>query len=250
MNTYAFECRHGLGRIEKGLVGALLLEQVAAGPWQTNTYVLAQGPGGPCVVIDPGFETPGLLAELFKRHQLQPTSVILTHGHIDHVASVPEVSQAYSLPVWIHPDDQILLSEPTAGLSPESVPLLEQFYGTPSPDFTPAELNLYQDGQIIEDAGLKFRVFHSPGHTPGCAVLTVTDGEHELLISGDVLFNNGVGRTDLPRSSPSAMAQSLARIMTTFPDDLAVYPGHGPATTIGRERIHSQFLQEALRSPR
>lgn len=235
------------GRQEKGLVGALLLERIIAGPWQTNTYVLAKGPNAPCLVIDPGFDAPAALAQIYSRHQLEPVGVVLTHGHIDHVASVLDVAGAGSLPVWLHPEDEALLSDPTAGLSADSVPLLEQFYGTRSPSFRPSNLNLYEDEQIIEVADLALKVWHSPGHTPGCSVLTFEDSEQEVMISGDVLFNNGVGRTDLPGSNPLDMSRSLARIMATFNDDMAVYPGHGPETTIGKERRDNPFLFEAIK---
>jgi hydroxyacylglutathione hydrolase len=242
-----FSVDMALGSLEKGLVGALLLERITAGPWQTNTYVLAKSPNQSCVVIDPGFESVKPLADVFNRFGLEPAGIVLTHGHLDHVASVPDISEKYSIPVWVHPEDEILLSEPAAGLSPDSVPLLEQFYGTKSPSFRPTTLHLYQDGDTIDVAGFQLKVLHSPGHTPGCSVLSFADGETKVMISGDVLFNNGIGRTDLPRSSAPDMARSLARLMASFTDEVVVYPGHGPETTIGKERHESPFLREAMR---
>ena len=215
-------------------MSAVLLERITAGPWQTNTYVLAAGPQSPCVVIDPGFDAEPLIDVVLARHNLTPAGIVLTHGHLDHVASVPNVAASHGLTVWIHPEDEVLLSDPAAGLSPESKPLLEQFYGTAKPSFRPEKLKHINDGDEVSIGGIDLRVWHSPGHTPGCVVLT-TDSER-LMLSGDVLFNQGVGRTDLPRSDPAAMKTSLFRIMDTFDDGVEVYPGHGPSTTIGSER--------------
>lgn len=216
---------------------AVLLEKITAGPWQTNTYVVAKGPNDVCAVVDPGFDAEPLLDVVLATHQLTPSGIILTHGHLDHIASVPDIAKRYDIPVWIHFDDEVLLSDPAAGLSPESIPLLANFYGTSKPSFRPDDLHFFADGEVIEVAGLDFMVFHSPGHTPGCVVLTVGEGASRIMLSGDVLFNEGVGRTDLPRSSPVDMSKSLARIMSTFEDSLPVYPGHGPSTTIGNERF-------------
>lgn len=215
---------------------AVLLEKITAGPWQTNTYVVAKGPHGACAVVDPGFDAEPLLDVVFATHQLTPAGIVLTHGHLDHIASVPDVAKRYDIPVWVHADDEVLLSDPASGLSPESIPLLVNHYGTSQPSFRPDELHFFADGEVIEVAGLELTVWHSPGHTPGCVVLTVGESANRIMLSGDVLFNEGIGRTDLPRSSPEAMSKSLARIMATFEDSLVVHPGHGPSTTIGNER--------------
>jgi glyoxylase-like metal-dependent hydrolase (beta-lactamase superfamily II) len=185
-------------------------------------------------LVDPGFDSEPLIDVVLVRHELTPAGIVLTHGHLDHVASVPDIALRHGLAVWIHPDDEVLLSDPAAGLSPESKPLLEQFYGTTTPSFRPADLRHFNDEDELSLAQIDFKVWHSPGHTPGCVVLTMDSGR--LMLSGDVLFNEGVGRTDLPRSSPAAMQDSLARIMRTFDASVEVYPGHGPNTTIGRER--------------
>lgn len=224
----------------------MLIERITAGPWQTNSYVLAKGPGGPCVVVDPGFDVSPQLTEVLASRSLVPAAIVLTHGHIDHVASVPEVSEQFDLPTWIHSNDEVLLTSPAVGLRAESVPLLDQFFGDAEANFMPKQLHKYEDATVIESAGLTFEVCHSPGHTPGCSVLLVTEGEDQLMLSGDVLFHDGVGRTDLPRSNPADMARSLRRIFATYQDDLAVYPGHGPDTKIGRERNESIFVRQAM----
>ena len=117
-----FQCRHGAGVIKKGLVRAVLLERITAGPWQTNTYVVAAAPGAECVLVDPGFDSEPLIELVLARHELTPAGIVLTHGHLDHVASVPDIARRHGLAVWIHPDDEVLLSDPAAGLSPDSKP--------------------------------------------------------------------------------------------------------------------------------
>ena len=135
---------------------------------------------------------------------------------------MPDLAAAHGLTVWIHPEDELLLSDPAAGLSPESKPLLEQYYGTAKPSFLPEKLEHIQEGDEVSIADIKLRVWHSPGHTPGCVVLTTDSGR--LMLSGDVLFNEGVGRTDLPRSNPAAMNRGRSTMPAiTCPSPLGDY---------------------------
>ena len=158
------------------------------------------------------------------------------------MADAHTVADAYGIPVWIHPADRHLLSDPAAGLSPEAGPLVTALYGSETlPE--PAEVREWVDADWYGFAGLRWTVLHAPGHTPGSVLLHASDGRESRLFSGDVLFRGSIGRTDLPGGSMPEMAASLRDIVLTLPYDLAVLPGHGPATSIGRECATNPYLQ-------
>src|ERR671912_1658112 len=135
-----------------------------AGPWGTNCYVAATGPGAECVVIDPGKDAAPGVAEVVREHRLKPVAVLVSHGHIDHMWCVAPVAGAYDATAYVHPDDRHLLSDPMAGISPETAGmLLGGTYEFAEPD----EVTEVGDGATLELAGLSFVVDHAPGHTPG-----------------------------------------------------------------------------------
>jgi len=180
----------------------------------------------------------GLLRECNRT----PVAVLATHGHLDHVADAHTVADAFGIPVWIHPADRHLLSDPAAGLSPEAGPLVTALYGSETlPE--PTDVREWVDADWYGFAGLRWTVLHAPGHTPGSVLLHASDGRESRLFSGDVLFRGSIGRTDLPGGSMPEMAASLRDIVLTLPYDLAVLPGHGPATSIGRECATNPYLQ-------
>jgi len=171
-----------------------------------------------------------------------PVAVLATHGHLDHVADAHTVSDAYGIPVWIHPADRHLLSDPVSGLGPELGPLVSSLYGSETlPE--PADVREWEDADWYGFAGLRWTVLHAPGHTPGSVLLHASDGHTSRLFSGDVLFAGAIGRTDLPGGSMSEMTASLRETVLTLPYDLAVLPGHGPRTSIGRECATNPYLQ-------
>ncbi len=142
----------------------MLIAGFPAGPWGTNCYVVATGPGAECVVVDPGKDAAAGVAEVVREHKLKPVSILVTHGHIDHMWCVAPVAGSYDATAYIHPADRHLLTNPMAGISPETAGmLLGGDYEFAEPDDV-AEL---ADLQTIELAGLEFRVDHTPGHTPG-----------------------------------------------------------------------------------
>jgi glyoxylase-like metal-dependent hydrolase (beta-lactamase superfamily II) len=210
----------------------------------TNCYVLATARGEQCVVVDPGLEVVEQLEAVLAEHRLQPVAVLLTHGHIDHTFSVAPVCGARGIPAWIHPDDRDLLADPGKGLG---VPTTSLFGG--GLDYTePDDVKLLDDGATIELAGLEFTVDHAPGHTRGSVMFRVPpDAEipEPLLLSGDVLFQGSIGRTDLPGGSYEQMLHSLATKILPLDDGTIVLPGHGGATTIGSERASNPYLAEA-----
>ena len=226
----------------------VLLQGFPAGPWETNCYVIAPGPGCDAIVVDPGFGAEGSLRDVLRENHLRAVAVVLTHGHMDHVWSVIPVCAEYAVPAFIHPADTARLTDPAKYMSTAMRAAIFDATGGELTVAEPDEVRPLIDGDAIELAGLTLTPMHTPGHTEGSTVFQVapvgTAAEH--LVSGDVLFNNGIGRTDLVGGDPIAMAKSLARIMQSYSDDQLVFPGHGPGTTIGDERRRSKFLRAAL----
>ncbi|MDQ6642503.1 MAG: MBL fold metallo-hydrolase, partial [Actinomycetota bacterium] len=212
----------------------MLIAGFPAGPWGTNCYVVATGRDTECVVIDPGKDAADGVAEVVRQHRLKPVSVLVTHGHIDHMWCVAPVSGAYDATAWIHPADRHLLSNPMAGMSPETAGmLLGGKYEFAEPDDV-AEL---ADAQTLELAGLSFVVDHTPGHTEGSVTFRTPYGEagqlstgstggfvSELMFSGDLLFAGSIGRTDLPGGDHPTMLRSLTTKVLPLADDIVVLP--------------------------
>ncbi len=218
----------------------MLLAAVPAEVFGTNCYVAATGPGERCVVIDPGIGVLDRLDEVLAEHRLAPAAVVLTHGHLDHTFSVAPVCGARGITAYIHPDDRELLADPAKGLSFD---LSELFAGRLS-YAEPEEVAPLVDGAPIELAGLTLTIDHAPGHTGGSVLIRTRTEEAPLCFSGDVLFAGSIGRTDLPGGDSAAMVASLRAKVLPLADETVVLPGHGPATTIGRERAHNPFLRD------
>lgn len=223
----------------------MLIVGFPAGAWGTNCYVVANGPGEPCLVIDPGQDSISGVQDAVREHRLAPAAVLLTHGHIDHIWSVAPVSHDFGIPAFIHADDRYRLVDP-AGTSvlASREHLLSMTKG--ALELTePDEVRILEDGARLELAGIPVHVSHAPGHTEGSVVFTrpAAGGAPPVMFSGDVLFAGSIGRTDLPGGSADDMRRSLQRVIVTAPDDTVVHPGHGPSTTIGEERRSNPFLQ-------
>ncbi len=217
----------------------------------TNCYVLATGPGEECIVIDPGIGVEPQLREVLSEHRLRPAAVLLTHGHVDHVYSVTPVCGGDTA-AYIHEDDRYRLVDPIALLDRGLVAMLEQQFGQRSTWREPDRLVTVRDQESLSLAGLGLTVLHAPGHTEGSVMFTLPEVPDELrgptgatstCVSGDVLFAGSIGRTDLPGGDPAAMERSLRTVVLPLPDDVLVLPGHGPGTTIGRERTANPYLQ-------
>jgi glyoxylase-like metal-dependent hydrolase (beta-lactamase superfamily II) len=223
----------------------VLIAAFPAGPWGTNCYVVATAPGTECVVVDPGMEATEGVARVVEEHRLKPVSVLVTHGHVDHMFCVAPVAGGYDATAWIHPNDRHLLTDPLAGMAPETARMmLGGDYSWEEPD----DVRELTDLQELELAGVRFVVDHTPGHTEGSVTFRAPypdlDDVSEVMFSGDLLFAGSIGRTDLPGGDHPTMLHSLATKVLPLADDIVVLPGHGEQTTIGRERATNPFLQD------
>lgn len=222
-----------------------------AGAWGTNCYAVATAEGEDCLIVDPGQDSMGPLADLLERHRLRPVAVLLTHGHLDHVWSVAPLTAGKDIPAYIHTDDRYRLADiigSTFSMSREQ--LLSMTKG--ALELTePEDVRVLSDGEVLRIAGVPLTVAHAPGHTEGSvAFLADRDAQHPpVMLSGDLLFAGSIGRTDLPGGDPLAMTKSLTRVVLPLDDDTVVLPGHGETTTIGRERVMNPFLADLGASP-
>ncbi|HEX5534231.1 MAG TPA: MBL fold metallo-hydrolase [Actinomycetales bacterium] len=230
----------------------MLITGFPAQAFGTNCYVVAPSAGEECVVVDPGIGVLDRLEEVLREHRLKPAAVLLTHGHIDHVFSVTPVCGASGVPALIHGDDEYRLENPVSTLAPDLVELFTAQFGHTLTWKEPDDVRTFTDGETVQIAGLDVTVRHAPGHTEGSVMFDLNgvpqvQSEQPLsstVLSGDVLFAGSIGRTDLPGGSHEAMMRSLRDVVLPLPDDVLVLPGHGPATTIGRERATNPYLLE------
>lgn len=204
------------------------IKRFALGMLMTNCYVVYSDTKD-AIVVDPG----GPAAELkdfMENEGLTLRMVLLTHGHVDHLHGLGEIREIASDGVGVHPADSACVTSAKHNLSEKM--------GDPVA-FEPAE-RMLADGDEIDIGGMKIRVIHTPGHTVGGCCFLITEGEDSLLLSGDTLFAESVGRSDLPGGDEGVLNESLMKL-SYLPDSLAVYPGHGPATTIGHEKKRNPF---------
>ena len=207
------------------------IDHLILGAYETNCFVLrSTETAEDCLIIDTGLQA-GRLVEFLKQNNLNPVAVVLTHGHPDHIAGVAALRQSFpNIKVYIHKLDADMLTETPLNLG---LPTGESF-GTGPTDL------ILEDKDLIEHAGIKLQVLHTPGHTSGGICLYSED--EGIVFTDDTLFANSVGRTDLG-GNMARLIKSIREKLFTLPDSTKVYPGHGPATTIAHERAHNQFLQ-------
>jgi glyoxylase-like metal-dependent hydrolase (beta-lactamase superfamily II) len=224
----------------------VLVASFPAGPWQTNTYVVATDRGSECVVIDPGMDAEAGVADLVAEHRLKPVAVMVTHGHLDHMFAVAPLCQTNEAPCWVHPDDRDLLADPLRAMGAETRALLASLVPGHAGFVEPDEVRELHDGATVSVAGIDFVVAHAPGHTPGSTMFGTGEDDEPLVFSGDVLFAGSIGRTDLPGGDLQAMVASLRTKVLPLPDPVVVLPGHGPRTTMAVERATNPYLRQLV----
>ena len=213
----------------------MLLTGFPAGMLACNCYVLAPRAGSDAIVVDPGQRAMGQLRRILDENRLTPAAVLLTHGHIDHIWSAQKVADTYGCPAFIHPEDRFMLSDPIKGFGPRLGQLaLGALFREPR-----QVVELDRDGDKVELAGFMVAVDHTPGHTRGSVTFRVDDH----VFTGDTLFKQSVGRTDLPGGSGNALLGSIVEKLLVLDDETLVLPGHGEPTTIGAERRTNPFLE-------
>ncbi len=234
---------------ERGLV--VLVTGFPADAFGTNCYLVAAGPGEQCVIVDPGIGVLDRLDEVIAEHRLFPAAVLLTHGHVDHTFSVAPVCGARGITAYVHPADLEMLADPAKGLSAD----LSELFGGRLQYTEPEDVAELTDGATLSLAGLEITVDHAPGHTGGSVLFRLPGAgssveAEQICLSGDVLFAGSIGRTDLPGGNTETMLTSLREKILPLADDTLVLPGHGPSTTIGRERAQNPYLRELVAAPR
>lgn len=205
------------------------IEKYVVGIIGTNCYLVINEETKEAVLIDPG-AYPLKIRNAVKEAGLKIKAVLLTHAHFDHIMGLDDVRKEFQVPVYVEEEDMNMMTDSRWNLSVNYVNGGYQYK-----DATPVK-----DGQILEIAGMQFKVIHTPGHTPGgCCYYMEKEG---VLFSGDTLFQASVGRSDFPGGSASELVRSVKEKLLALPDETHVYPGHMDETTIGYERRHNPFV--------
>jgi len=227
-----------------GESGGIGIKGFAMGPFQTNCYVVWEAkasddpahppPGSPCWIVDATFE-PEELIEFIRASDLCPQRLLLTHAHVDHIAGIDDVLAALGpMPVALHSAEREWLSNPVLNLS---VGMGERITVRSKP--TPDEA--LEDGQELRLGASRWRVMHTPGHSPGSVTLHCAGSS--LAIVGDTLFAGSIGRTDFPGSDHATLVRSIRERLYALPDETRIHPGHGPSSTIGREKRSNPYVR-------
>jgi glyoxylase-like metal-dependent hydrolase (beta-lactamase superfamily II) len=206
----------------------MIIKTIPVGQLEANCYVLADEDRNEAIIVDPGDEPDRILDEA---GDAEVTHIVLTHAHFDHAGAVAEIKKATGAPIVLHEDEQ----EVYASIQDHGA-----FWGFKVPPPPPPDL-FVQEGHEIPVGKMLFSVLHTPGHSPGGICLYIQG----TLITGDTLFMGSVGRTDLPGGSMAELRESFRKLMS-LPDDTRVYPGHGPMTTIGKEKVENMFAGHFL----
>ncbi|MCZ6917639.1 MAG: MBL fold metallo-hydrolase [Gemmatimonadetes bacterium] len=201
------------------------------GAFAENSYLVADPDSGDVALVDPG-EEAGLIMRRVATQQWTPRAVWLTHAHLDHIAGVAEVVRPTGIEIYLHPDDRTLYD----GVVEQGRWLGVRAQAPPPPD------HALGDGDTVTIGAFSFDVVHVPGHSPGSVAFV----GHGIAIVGDALFAGSVGRVDLPGGDGATLLKSITDRLLTLPDETIVYSGHGPATTIGKERTSNPFLTGAV----
>ena len=210
---------------------ALIHEVLPVGWLRCNCHVVGDSATREAIVVDPGDETERIL-EVLHRHNLRVKSIVITHAHPDHVGGAAQLKAATGAPILMHADDLWLL---------ENVPMQCAAFGFPAPPAVEMDAALRSGGELRWGRDLRAQVLHTPGHSPGSICLYLP--ERKIVFAGDTLFAGSIGRTDLWGGSSDALLRSIHTHLLGLDAATAVFPGHGPETTIGEERNRNPFLR-------
>ena len=208
----------------------MIVEKVTVGPFQENCYIIGDEGTGAGAIIDPGDEA-ARIAIVVEQTNLEISQIIVTHAHIDHVGAIAPLADEYACPVLMHEEAEAML---------QSVPSQAMMMGMRFGKVPGVDRNV-ADYEVLEVGALRLHALYTPGHAPGHLSFLVEDGN--LVFSGDALFAGSVGRTDLQGGSMELLMRSIEERLLPLPDETRVLSGHGPETTIGRERMTNPFLQ-------
>lgn len=213
------------------MLGRMQYDVLTVGEFEVNCVVLWQDPAQ-AWIVDPGKDAEQI-RDFLQSHGLQVGRYVCTHGHIDHISALDDLLAANPAPVWMHADD-VRWAFTAINRLPPAYPTTPRKPATLQTDLP--------DGGTLSGGGIEARIIRTPGHTPGCICLYLES--EKLLLTGDTLFAGSVGRTDLPGGDGRQLMQSLKKLLP-LPEATKVIAGHGPTTTMGAERKHNPFLQEA-----
>lgn len=210
----------------------MIIDTLVLGDFQTNCFCVRQNEEvSDCLIIDPGMGAE-VLVQMLQEKGYTPVEILLTHGHADHIGGVESLRQHWpGVRVSIHKDDAGMLTDPADNLSLMAGVMVQA---------RPAEVLLNSEDRYYEAAGLRFKVLHTPGHTPGGICLYASDDD--ILFAGDTLFAGSVGRSDFPGGDHRVLIDMIRQKLLVLPEKTVVYTGHGDATTIGHEKESNPFL--------
>lgn len=208
----------------------MFFEYTEVAPLGVNCFVIGCEETGKGVIVDPGGDAHKIIA-MVDGHKLEICAILNTHGHFDHVGANRAIVDRYKAPLMIHQADAGML---------QRVKEVSSRYGIPGGVDSPAPDSFLEDGQEIAIGNLKIKVLHTPGHTQGGCCLYLES--EKRVITGDTLFEDSIGRTDLPGGNHEQLLSSIRTKLFTLADDVTVYPGHGPATTIGYEKQNNPYF--------
>ncbi len=214
----------------------MIHEVLTVGPLQCNCQILGDKATREAIVIDPGDEVERILA-LLRKHDLRVRYIVNTHAHFDHVGNCRELKEATGAEIWLHRADL-----PTYETAPRQAALFAD-YGVKPIHLAPVDRYL-GDADGLQVGSIAAEAIHTPGHTPGSLSLHVPAGDRNVLFAGDTLFRDSIGRTDLPGGDMEEILRSIRERLLRLDDETEVWPGHGPKTTIGRERRLNPFLRD------
>jgi len=215
-----------MGRGEKFLIHEIL----PVGMLQCNCSIFGDEHTREAIVVDPGDDITDIDA-ILQKHQLTVKAIVITHAHIDHIGGAAKLKAATGAPIYMNQRDQELY---------DHIDMQASWLGTETPERTSIDVDA-REGEKLVLNGSEFQILHTPGHTQGSISLWIPD--QNKVVAGDTLFRDSIGRTDLPGGHGPQILRSIADKLLVLPDEVVVVPGHGPNTTIGRERVRNPFLQ-------